>query len=299
MKAYSEDLRERVVRAVDQGRPRAQIVQLFGVSLATLKRYLKHRRETGKLAPKPIPGRLPKKLAQLQADLVTQLAAHDDVRLEDHCRLWEQAHGVDAQKKTLAASERREEDRASFRKQVKPLDAKRLVFVDESGSNIALTPLYARAPRGQRAGGSVPRNRGKNTTLLASLSVQGIGASMILEGATNAAAFEIYLEQILLPSLAPGQIVVMGNLSAHKGARVRQLIEERGCQLLFLPAYSPDFSPIEETFSKIKAYLRRVGARTREALEEAIAQALETVTPQDAHGWFGHCGYSPLHESNA
>ncbi len=183
----------------------------------------------------------------------------------------DQAHGLDAQKKTLAASERREEDRASFRKQVKPLDAKRLVFVDESGSNIALTPLYA----------------------------QGIGASMILEGATNAAAFEIYLEQILLPSLAPGQIVVMDNLSAHKGARVRQLIEERGCQLLFLPAYSPDFSPIEETFSKIKAYLRRVGARTREALEEAIAQALETVTPQDAHGWFGHCGYSPLHESNA
>ncbi len=211
----------------------------------------------------------------------------------------DQAHGLDAQKKTLAASERREEDRASFRKQVKPLDAKRLVFVDESGSNIALTPLYARAPRGQRAHGSVPRNRGKNTTLLASLSVQGIGASMILEGATNAAAFEIYLEQILLPSLAPGQIVVMDNLSAHKGARVRQLIEERGCQLLFLPAYSPDFSPIEETFSKIKAYLRRVGARTREALEEAIAQALETVTPQDAHGWFGHCGYSPLHESNA
>ena len=182
---------------------------------------------------------------------------------------------------------------------MKPLDAKRLVFVDESGSNIALTPLYARAPRGQRAHSSVPRNRGKNTTLLASLSVEGIGASMILEGATNAAAFEIYLEQVLLPSLAPGQIVVMDNLSAHKGARVRHLIEERGCQLLFLPAYSPDFSPIEETFSKIKAYLRRVGARTREALEEAIAQALETVTPQDAHGWFGHCGYSPLHERNA
>jgi transposase len=211
----------------------------------------------------------------------------------------DQARGLDAQKKTLAASERRQEDRASFREQVKPLDAKRLVFVDESGSNIALTPLYARAPRGQRAGGSVPRNRGKNTTLLASLSVQGIGASMLLEGATNAAAFEIYLEQILLPSLAAGQIVVMDNLSAHKGARVRQLIEERGCQLVFLPAYSPDFSPIEETKSSIKAYLRRVGARTREALEEAIAQALETVTSQDALGWFGHCGYLPSRESNA
>ncbi len=182
---------------------------------------------------------------------------------------------------------------------MKPLDAKRLVFVDESGSNIALTSLYARAPKGQRAHGSVPRNRGKNTTLLASLSVEGMGASMLLEGATNGAVFEIYLEQILLPSLAPGQIVVMDNLSAHKGARVRQLIEERGCQLLFLPAYSPDCSPIEETFSKIKAHLRRVGARTREALEEAMAQALETVTSQDALGWFTHCGYLPSHEKKA
>lgn len=182
---------------------------------------------------------------------------------------------------------------------MKPLDATRLVFVDESGSNIALTPLYARAPKGQRAYGSVPRNRGKNTTLLASLSVEGIGASMLLEGGTTAAAFEIYLEQILLPSLAPGQIVVMDNLSAHKGARVRQLIEERGCQLLFLPAYSPDFSPIEETFSKLKAHLRRMGTRTREALEEALAQALETVTSQDAHGWFAHCGYLPSTQRKA
>ena len=119
---------------------------------------------------------------------------------------------------------------------------------------------------------------------------------MIIEGAVNAVAFEAYLEHILVPSLSPGQIVVMDNLSAHKGARVRHLIEERGCQLLFLPAYSPDFSPIEETFSKIKAFLRRVGARTREALEEAIAQALETVTSQDARGWFAHCGYLPSTE---
>ncbi len=122
---------------------------------------------------------------------------------------------------------------------------------------------------------------------------------MLLEGATNAAAFEIYLEQILLPSLAPGQIVIMDNLSAHKGARVRHLIEARGCQLLFLPAYSPDFSPIEETESSMKAHLRRIAARTREALEEAIVQALETVTSQDARGWFGHCGYLPTDERKA
>jgi transposase len=181
---------------------------------------------------------------------------------------------------------------------MKKVDARRLVVVDECGSNIALTPLYARAPKGERAHGSVPRNRGKNTTRLSSLSLSGIGASMIIEGAVNALAFEAYVEQILAPSLSAGQIVVLDNLSAHKGARVRQLIEARGCELLFLPAYSPDYAPIEETFSKLKAFLRRVGARTHEALQEAIGQALETVTAQDALGWFTHCGYRSAQASD-
>lgn len=192
----------------------------------------------------------------------------------------------------MAASERSEQERTSWRKQVSPLPAKQFVFVDECGSNIALTPLYGRAPKGQRATDSVPRNRGKNTTLIASLSLEGIGASMIIEGAANAVAFEAYIEHILVPSLVKGQIVVMDNLRVHKSARVRQLIEEQGCQLLFLPAYSPDFSPIEEAFSKVKAFLRRMKARTREALQEALVQALLIVTSQDAHGWFEHCGYS-------
>jgi transposase len=174
---------------------------------------------------------------------------------------------------------------------MKECEAKQWVFVDECGSNIALTPLYARAPKGQRATDSVPRNRGKNTTLIASLSVEGIGASMIIEGAANGAAFEAYVEHILVPSLQEGQMVVMDNLRVHKTARVRQLIEEKGCQLWFLPAYSPDFSPIEEAFSKLKTVLRRSKARTRETLEEAIVQALLTVTSQDAHGWFEHGGY--------
>jgi transposase len=202
-------------------------------------------------------------------------------------------------KKSLAASERNEEERVSWRQQMSRLEAKRLVFVDECGSNIALTPLYARAPKGERARGSVPRNRGKNTTLIASLSLEGSGASMIIEGSANTAAFEAYIEQVLAPSLESGQIVVMDNLRAHKGTRVQQLIEERGAQLLFLPAYSPDFSPIEESFSKLKTFLRRVGARTREALQEAIAQGLLTITSQDALGWFGHCGYVPLEGSQS
>ena len=172
-----------------------------------------------------------------------------------------------------------------------------MVFVDECGSHIALTPTYARAPKGERAKGSVPRNRGKNTTLIASLSLEGMGAALILEGSTNGAAFEISVEQLLAPSLQVGQIVVMDNLRAHQGERVRQAIEAKGCQVLFLPGYSPDLTPIEETFSKLKNSLRRAGARTREALEEAICQALLTVTAQDARGWFSHCGYVPVEAS--
>jgi len=203
---------------------------------------------------------------------------------------------LDAKKKTLGASERDEAARAAYREQIKQLDAKRIVVVDECGSNIALTPLYARAPKGRRAHGSVPRNRGKNMTLIAALSLHGMTASMILDGAANGVAFELYVEQILAPSLTAGQIVVMDNLSIHKGAKVRSAIEARGCQLLFLPSYSPDLSPIEEAFSKLKVYLRRAGARTREALQEAVIQALATITAQDAQGWFRHCGYLPAEE---
>ncbi len=176
---------------------------------------------------------------------------------------------------------------------MKTLDVEQFVLVDECGSHIALTPLYARAPKGQRAYGSVPRNRGANMTLLASLSREGMGEAMILEGAADTLAFEVSIEQVLAPSLSAGQIVVMDNLSTHTGKKVRQALEARGCRLLFLRAYAPDLSPIEEAFSTLKAYLRRVGARTREALEEAIAQALTTITAHDARGWFKHGGYLP------
>lgn len=202
-----------------------------------------------------------------------------------------QTAGLDAKKKSLGATERNEEERAVWRENASQLPTADLVFIDECGSNIALTPLYARAPKGERARGSVPRNRGKNTTLIAALSLEGMGAAMILEGSANTTAFELYVEQILAPSLHAGQIVVMDNLQAHKSAPVRLAIEAKGCQLLFLPGYSPDLSPIEEAFSKLKTALRRAGARTQEALEEAIAQALLTVTAQNAQGWFQHCGY--------
>ena len=181
----------------------------------------------------------------------------------------------------------------AWREQAKQLLSQQLVFVDETGSHIAMTPLYAYAPRGQRAIGKVPRNYGATMTLIAALSMQGMGEALMLDGAADAAAFEVYVEQLLAPSLRPGQIVILDNLSIHLGPRVRQAIEAKGCRLLFLPAYSPDFSPIEEAFSKLKTVLRRMGARTREALQEAIAQALTLITAQDARGWFLHCGYPP------
>jgi transposase len=200
---------------------------------------------------------------------------------------------LDTKKKTLRASEQNETSRAAWREQAGHLLSQDLVFVDETGSHIAMTPLYAYAPRGQRVVGKVPRNYGATMTLIASLSMQGMGEALMLDGAADAAAFEVYVEQVLAPSLHAGQIVILDNLSIHLGPRVRQAIEARDCRLLFLPAYSPDFSPIEEAFSKLKTCLRRMGARTREALQEAIAQALTLITAQDALGWFRHCGYPP------
>ena len=168
------------------------------------------------------------------------------------------------------------------------------MFVDESGFNTSMTRLYARAPRGRRAYGRVPRNRGKNTTLIASITLEGgMGESAAIEGATDALAFEAYVERFLAPSLKAGQVVVLDGLGAHRTQKVRKLVEARGADLLFLPAYSPDLNPIEEAFAKTKGLVRKAGARTREALLEAIGRALATVTPEDAAGWFGHAGYEP------
>jgi len=174
------------------------------------------------------------------------------------------------------------------------IDAKRLVFVDEMGANTSLAPLHAWSQRGERAYLSVPRNRGKNTTLLASMTSEGMGPCLAVEGGTTKAVFEAYVEHVLAPSLRPGQVVVMDNLAAHKGEEVRELIEERGCEVLFLPPYSPDYNPIEEAFSKIKSLLRRAAARTREALIEAMGTAISAVTAGDAWGFFKHCGYRLL-----
>ena len=171
------------------------------------------------------------------------------------------------------------------------IEARRLVFVDECGANISLVPLYAWSRRGERAPAKAPRNWGKNVTLLSSMSLCGMGPSLTVEGPTTRGVFEVYLEEVLAPTLWPGQVVVMDNLSAHKGGRVREIIERRGCELIYLPPYSPDLNPIEEAFAKLKSLLRRSGARSREALVEAMGAALNAITITDTRGFFGHCGY--------
>jgi transposase len=206
---------------------------------------------------------------------------------------------VAAQKKSQIASERDEQARGLWRWLASRFDARRLVFVDESGFHTSMTRLRARAPRGKRAYGKVPRNRGKNTTLIAAITLQGgMGESMTVEGATDAEAFEAYVEHFLAPSLEKGQVVVLDGLGGHRTEKVRELIEARGADLVFLPSYSPEMNPIEEAFSKIKALLvRKEGARVREALVEAIGRALAAVTIEDAAGWFAHAGYWPQDQS--
>jgi transposase len=167
-----------------------------------------------------------------------------------------------------------------------------LVFVDESGTNISLTRLYGWAPHEQRASGSVPRNHGKNTTLVAALAPDGLHEPWLIEGAMDTATFEWYITAELAPTLRPGQVVVLDNVSVHKAASIRQAIEARQCTLLFLPPYSPDFTPIEQAFSKIKAILRGLGARTKETLQEADRLAIAAITRHDAATWFAHAGYA-------
>ena len=170
-------------------------------------------------------------------------------------------------------------------------DPKRLMFVDEMGTDTSLSPLRAWSRRGERARCTTPRNRGKNTTLLSSMSAEGMGPSLAITGAIDAEVFEAYLERVLLPELRPGRVVVMDNLSAHKTQKVRELVEGAGCELLYLPPYSPDLNPIEEAFSKIKNLLREAEARSREALLEVIGAVISAVSGQDARGFFEHCGY--------
>ena len=199
---------------------------------------------------------------------------------------------VDAKKKSLKAAEQDEGLRATFALDLAlNLDPSDLVSVDETSTTITMTRLYARAPRGQRASAAVPRNHGAPTSLIAALAPDGIQAALSLPGAVNQAAFRVFVRDILGPTLRAGQVVAVDNLSVHRDPEVRKMIDERDCLLIHLPAYSPDFAPIEPAFSKVKTKLRQLAARTQETLDLAISQAIESITAEDARGYFKHAGY--------
>jgi len=165
------------------------------------------------------------------------------------------------------------------------------VFLDESGAKTNMTRLYGRVFGGQRLVDAAPHGHWCSTTILSSIRLDGSTAAMVIEGATDTSVFRAYVQRVLIPSLRPRDIVVMDNLAPHKHPEIAQMLENSGTQVWYLPPYSPDFNPIEKMWSKIKAYLRKVKARTPRALLHAITQALQAVTAEDAEGWFQHCGY--------
>ena len=182
--------------------------------------------------------------------------------------------------------------RAEYQAEVENLNFLKLKFLDEAGSNLAMTRVYGRAAKGERVVETVPQNYGENITMLASLSVSGIQAPMTVGGAVDGIVFKVYVEKVLYPTLTRGDVVVMDNLPAHKVVGIRELIEAKGAKLIYLPPYSPDLNPIEKCWSKIKTYLRKAKARTRAELEKALQEALLLITREDAIGWFKSCGYS-------
>jgi transposase len=198
---------------------------------------------------------------------------------------------VDTKKKSLRAKERNEAKRAAWREQTRGIDPARYVYIDEVGSHLGMTRRYSRAPRGQRAYGTAPGSRGKNRTLITALTLDGIGPGLLLDEAIDRVTFDGYIKHLLAPTLEPGQIVVVDNLKVHYSDRAREAIEARGAQLWYLPPYSPDLNPIEEAFSKVKAFLRSAAPRTLDEHSTAIWAALRTVTLKDAAGWFAHAGY--------
>ena len=182
--------------------------------------------------------------------------------------------------------------RAAFFERIKDVPLSDVVVLDESYATTKFTPLRGRSRRGVRLRASVPHGRWKLLTMIAAITVQGVQAAMTVESATDAQVFGAFVEQVLVPTLRPGQVVVMDNLSAHKVGWIVDAIESAGCRVVFLPPYSPDFSPIEPMWSKVKQWLRKAAARTVEALEVAVGTALATVGEPDCRGWFNDCGYT-------
>jgi transposase len=252
MNAYSSDLRKKIVQALARGATKTEAARSFGVSRSSVKRYAKLAEQGRPLAPKRRPGSKPRmderaRRRLLEADLRERPAA----TLSERSEFLGRVAGVRVSESTVSrmvkrlgwsrkkiagsGGARRAPEGRLAGARGRGMDAGRLVFVDEMGSNVSLSPLYGWSRRGERAFGSAPRNWGKNVTLLASMTCRGVGPCLAVEGATTREVFEAYLERVLAPTLVPGQVVVMEDLSAHKGGRVEVILGEAGCGPLYLP----------------------------------------------------------------
>jgi transposase len=307
MRPLSNDLRRRILEAVDNREcSRRKLAARFSVNVSTITRLLQLRRQTGSSEPRPHGGGVAPTLDQGALERLRKLVEQTpDATLEALrqkmgisgsvmiiCRALQKL-GLPLKKKSPHAAERDtpevRQKRREFRREVEPIEPGRLVFVDETGVTTAMTPAYGRAPRGERVEASAPASW-ESVTVIAAMGLDGIRAPLALPGSVNAATFETYVEQVLVPALRPGDVVVFDNLSSHLGPAVFEAIERAGARVLPLPPYSPDYTPIEEMFSKFKGFLRRVGARAKEHLYDAIGEGLREVTDEDILGWFRHAG---------
>jgi transposase len=303
MPTYSQDLRQRVFDTVIRrdGSLR-QIADRFLVSLSFVTRLLRHHRLTGSLEPKPHGGGRQPALGPDDLERLRELVkAQPDATLEElrksldaSCSIMAIARSlhklkITRKKKDLHAQERQDPEtgrkRKDFCAKAARLDPRRLVFVDETGAHTAMTRTHGRAPVGERVYGAIP-GHWETVTLISGMRLSGVTAPLILEGSTDTAAFESYVEQVLVPQLRPGDVVIWDNLKPHRAPTVVDAIEGAGASVMPLPPWSPDLTPIEELFSKVKGSLRSAAARTTEALTAAIGSALHDVSSTDISGWF-------------
>lgn len=312
MKAYSLDFRQKIIDVYTEDHlSQRQLAQHFRVTLSFIQKLVKQYRETENIAPKVRIQQTPTKLKAENLNVLRELVnTNNDFTLEELRYQLAQKTGIligrstvdrmlkrlnMTQKKTLHATEkgteRVQKQRLDFWTQVQNILAKDLIFIDESGVNLALVRLFARSNKGQRAYGDCPNKRGKNVSLIGALSLKGMIAQCSLLGGTDALTFEAFISQRLVPKLWTGACVIMDNCSIHKGNTIRSLIENAGATLLYLPTYSPEFNPIENCWSKIKSILRQVSARTYPDLVKALELAFAQVSEIEIRNWFTHSCY--------
>nr|WP_155255265.1 IS630 family transposase [Bradyrhizobium elkanii] len=309
-KPYSLDLRKRVVAAIEGGMSRNQAAKQFGVAISTAIGWMQRVDETGSVAPGQMGGHKPKAVSGDHAVWLSQRIKDGDFTIRglvaelagrglkvDYHSVWDFVHAekLSFKKKRVVAGERDRPDvarrRAQWTKYQDRVEAERLVFIDETWTRTDMAPLRGWAPRGRRLPAKVPHGRWKTMTFLAALRHDRIDAPWFIEGPIDGASFRTYVEKVLLPTLRPGDIVVMDNLGSHKGKVVRQLIRSAGAKLFFLPKYSPDLNPIEQVFAKLKHLLRKAAARTVDTVCTAIGEALPAFTSEECANYLENSGY--------